>query len=169
MRAVYDWASATICSYSDVAIAFALFRSSARRILVGGDLLRLQRPDLGLALLDRRLERTRVELEQQLALLNHVTVLETDLLDVPAHAGAHVDRLRCLEPAVVVVFVHQAADDRMGHGHPGASRALSLLADWPQPANTMTVSMNVKVDDRPRLTLTILETPQSKEKNRRPR
>ena len=73
----------------------------------------------------RRLEGTRVELEQQLVLLHQIAVLEMDLLDVPAHPGTQFDRLRRLEPAVVVVFVHEAPDDRMGHGHPG--RLLGFL------------------------------------------
>ena len=94
-------------------------------ILVRGHLLRLQRLCLRQGLAHRRLEGTRVEFKQQLVLLDHIAVLKMDFLDVPAHPRPHVDRLGCLQPAVVVILVHQAPDDRMGHGDPG--RLLGLV------------------------------------------
>ena len=66
-----------------------------------------------------RFKRGGVEVEQRLPLLHDVAVLEVDLRDVPPHARTHLDGLERLQPAVVVVFVHQVADDRMGHGDAG--------------------------------------------------
>ena len=70
--------------------------------------------ELGARLLDRALEGARVDLEQQVAFLDLLAVLEPDLGQIAADARPHVDGLDRVEAARVLVPLDDAAGDRLG-------------------------------------------------------
>ena len=78
-----------------------------------------------------RLEGLRIELEQQLALGNDLSIREVDFHDVSPHARADIHRLRRRGPAVVFFVVGQLASHGSGDRHLGRRRR-GLL--WPRAA-----------------------------------
>src|SRR3970282_1435559 len=67
--------------------------------------------------IDLRLERPRIELEEQVVFLDHLPVNEMHLLDMPAHARTPLDGLGGLKPAVVRVKIDEIPLFRMLNGH----------------------------------------------------
>ncbi|MDQ1155444.1 hypothetical protein QE389_002643 [Brevundimonas sp. SORGH_AS 993] len=90
---------------------------AAGQVGAGQGQLRLHLGDLGLGLGQGGLGRARVQGEQQLALLNHLTVAEVNRLDIAPDAGAHIHALDRLEPAGELVPVAHLLLQRRGHCH----------------------------------------------------
>ena len=68
----------------------------------------------GLGLLERPLERTRIDLEQEIAGLDLLAVGEVHLVEVAADAGPHLDRLDGIEAAGVLVPLDDLLRERAG-------------------------------------------------------
>ncbi len=86
--------------------------------------------EVGLGLLDRELVGTRIDHEQQVALLDDLAVLEMDGIDEAGNARAHFDRRHRREAAgVFVPFGDRLLKrPRDGHGRRRRSRGLRRLA-----------------------------------------
>ena len=69
-----------------------------------------------------------IDLEQQVALLDHRALAEVHRFEVPADPRPHLDGVHRLEACRVLVPVGELALDRMGDGHFGRWRLLGLLA-----------------------------------------
>ncbi|MGY4484445.1 hypothetical protein ACVWWR_003636 [Bradyrhizobium sp. LM3.2] len=81
---------------------------------------------LAVRLLGHRLERTRVDDVEQIALMHNGAVLELDGVDEAADAGAHLHLLRRLEAAGEFVPIGDGALDRLGDGHRRGRRCTRL-------------------------------------------
>ena len=70
----------------------------------------------------------RIDQEENLALLDEVPLLEALLLQIAAHAGAHVHRVGRAHVADVLAPVRDRAELGRGHHHLGRRRTAGLLA-----------------------------------------
>ncbi len=84
------------------------------------------RKQLGLGLLQRALERPRIDGEQQVALLDRLAVLEAHLVEVARDARPDLDGLGGIEAAGVLVPLDDLALRRLGHAD-DRRRRLNLL------------------------------------------
>ncbi len=105
----------------------------ALEISVGETELRIRLGQLRARGGERDLERTLFDSEQQVALLNHLTVREMDLFEVAADPRAHINGIDCPELSGVLVPLHDLLVDRIGYRYrrpgrsPGAFGRLTLL------------------------------------------
>jgi hypothetical protein len=94
--------------------------------------LGLRLPDLRLVPVDRRLVGPGIDHEQDLVLLDHLAVVEPDLLEIARDAGANLDLLHRLEASGELVPLGELAHQRRGHRDLGRRRG-----DSPGPAGTL--------------------------------
>ncbi len=90
---------------------------AAREVAFRIDQVRFRLGEVGARLLERVLERPLVDGEQEIALLDHLTVGEMHAFEVAGHARAHFDRVDRDEAADIFVMVGDRALDRVGDGH----------------------------------------------------
>ena len=98
-------------------------RLAAHDVEVGVLHLGLGRKQLGLRLLQRALERPRIDHEQQVALLDGLAVLEVHLGEIAGDARAHLDGLDRVEAAGVLVPLDDLALQRLGDRDDGGAVA----------------------------------------------
>ena len=83
--------------------------------------------EIGARLIERVLERPLVDGEQQIALLDDLSVLEVDRIEIAGFARAHLDRIDRGKTADIFVVIEQRALDRIGDGHRRRRRRAALL------------------------------------------
>ena len=110
-------ASRTMFSRSSKVFSEMIFRSTSGRprdnVEVGVLHPGLGGEQLRLGLLQRALERPRIDDEQQVALLDGLAVLEVHLGEIARDARAHLDRLDGVEAARVLVPLDDLARQRL--------------------------------------------------------
>ena len=89
--------------------------------------MRLQCFRVSQGLVDLDLKWAGVEFKEQLALLDDVTVLEVECLDVASHPRPDFQSIMRLQPTVIVILVYQVANNWMRHGDSG--RLLRFVSD----------------------------------------
>jgi hypothetical protein len=89
----------------------------------------LGRVDLRLRLVQRRLERPLVDGKQEVALLDQCTVLEMDLVEIAADAGAQRNLVDGFETADELIVLDDIAHHRLGYRDNGRGRRFLGLCD----------------------------------------
>ena len=89
----------------------------ARVVRLGESQVRLRLLDIGARLVERVLERTLVDREKQIALLDELPVLEMQLVEITGHARAHLHRIDGGETPDIFVIIEDGALDRLRYGH----------------------------------------------------
>src|SRR5262249_49722346 len=78
-------------------------------------------------LVERGLERTLVDGEQEVALLDHLAVGKMDGVEISGHPGPHLDAVDRDEPAEIFVLIDHAALGWHGDGYLRRGRRRALL------------------------------------------
>ena len=102
---------------------------TTREIGLGEGEIGFRGVQIGAGLVDRVLEWSLVDREQQVALLDRLAVLEGDGIEIARDTGAHLHRVHGDETSDIFVEVGHGALDRFGDGHcRGRWRGLLLRA-----------------------------------------
>ena len=86
---------------------------------------------IGARLVERVLERPLVDSEQQVALLDELTILEVNFVEIARHPRAYLDRINGDEAPDIFVIIEYRALDRLGDGHGRRRRRAPLLLALP--------------------------------------
>ena len=108
---------------------------AARRVGFGEGQIGLRLRQIGARLIERVLERPLVDGEQQVALLDHLPVLEMHAVEIAGHARAHFDRIH--RDKAADIFVDNRTTVRLiglAHRHRRRRRRAPAAALSPQAA-----------------------------------
>ena len=98
-------------------VARAAERLRPFEVALGVGHARLRRDGGRLGLIHGGLVGPLVDHVEQIALLDDRAILERHLVEIARHPRPHLDRLDSLEPARVVVLLHDILHNRLGDGH----------------------------------------------------
>jgi len=94
---------------------------------------------VGARLVECVLEGSFIDGEQQIALLDHLTVLEMHLIEIPRYPRPDFDRVDGNEASDIFILIDDCALYRRGHGHLGRRSGpllLTLAASHKQPCRS---------------------------------